>query len=199
MSGPGEDYSDDEIDELYEELSEAFELYEGSHGGAGQVNAGITVTARIEWAGEYANNANNGERTVRLDPMNLTRVRDALRNAQRLEGLAARGPLRSYKARGWEAQLNQLGGTRRGREALQAAGWNPSRETLRRYANGTQAPSKANRQKLADAYDAARNPGRGWVEARKTLADELTATLRATPAASGQNVRFRDITNLRIR
>ena len=193
MSGEGDDYSQDEIDEVYDALSDAFGL--GGVFDLAEVRKGINVTARIEWAGEYANNGRHGERTVQLDTMNLTRVRDALRNAQRLEGLAARGPLRSYTAKGWEAQLHHLNSTKRGREALKAAGWNPSRETLRRYGRGEQTPLKSNRAKLAEAYDNARNPGRGWVEARNAAVGELTSTLRQQ---YGSNVRFRDISDLRL-
>ncbi len=195
-SGPGDEYSDDEVDEVYDALSEAFGELQADIGG-GELTAGITVTAKVEWAGEYANNGRDGQRTVRMDRMNLTAVRDAVRKAQRLEGLAGRGPLRSYKARGWHAQLRQLGSTKRGQEALKAAGWNPSRETLRRYAKDAQAPSKANRAKIADAYDSARNPGRGWAEARREAVDKLTEVMRQLPG--GSTVRFRDITDFRIR
>lgn len=191
MSGPGDDYTDDEIDEVYDALIDAFD--QAGAFDMKQVSKGITVTARIEWAGEYAHNGRHGERTVNLDTMNLTRVRDALRNAEKMEGLAARGPLRSYTAKGWAAQLGQLTGTKRGREALKAAGWHPSRETLRRYGLGTQAPSKANRSKIADAYDRARNPGRGFGEARRAAVDELTTALRQQ---YGSDVRFRDISDL---
>jgi hypothetical protein len=193
MSGPGDDYSQDEIDEVYDALGDAFDL-SGAFDMA-EVRKGITVTARIEWAGEYANNGRNGERTVQLDTMNLTSVRDGLRNAQRLEGLAARGPLRSYTAKGWEAQFHHLNSTKRGREALQAAGWNPSRETLRRYGKGEQIPLKSNRAKLAEAYDNARNPGRGWVEARNAAVGEFTTALQQQ---YGSTVRFRDIVDLRL-
>lgn len=195
MSGDGDDYTPDEVDEVYDALSEAFAGHAAGGPGGGEITGAITATAKVEWAGEYANNGRDGQRTVHLNPVNLTAVRDAVNKAQRLEGLAGRGPLRSYKARGWQAQLKQLSGTKRGREALQAAGWSPSRETLRRYNHGTQAPSKANRARITDAYDSARNPGRGWAEARREAADALTAALRQE---YGSNVRFRDIADLRI-
>lgn len=194
MSGEGDDYTADEVDELYDELYDAFAEYAGRHGEGGQVNAVMTVTARVEWAGEYSNNNRNGERTVKLDRLNLTAVRDAVNKAAKLEGLAMRGPLRSYKAKGWEAQLKQLQGTKRGQEALREAGFNPSRETLRRYGRGEQAPGKPNRAKIADAYDAARNPGRGWAEAKREAANALTETLRQH--YGGYPVRFRDITEM---
>ena len=93
MSGDPTEYNDVEIDELYDALSEAFEEYEAGGGaGSSEVTARITVTAKVEWAGEYANNGRDGQRTVRLNPMDLTAVRDAVRTAQRLEGLAGRGP-----------------------------------------------------------------------------------------------------------
>ena len=193
MSGDGEDYSQDEMDEVYDALGDAFDL--GDVFSMSEVQKGITVTAKIEWAGEYANNGRDGERTVRLDSMNLTPVRDALLNARRLEGLAARGPLRSYTAKGWEAQLHHLNSTKRGREALRDAGWNPSRETQRRYSRGEQTPLKSNRAKLQEAYDNARNPGRGWVEARNNAVGQLTSTLREK---YGSNIRFRDIIDFRL-
>jgi hypothetical protein len=92
MSGPGDDYTPEEVDELYEALSEALEEYAAS-GGAGGIGgeliAGITVTAKVEWAGEYAHNGRGGQRTVRLNPTNLTAVRDAVRKAQRMEAADA--------------------------------------------------------------------------------------------------------------
>lgn len=191
MSGDPEEYSDDEVYELYRELSEAFGAYGGD-----AASANISVTARVEWQGEYANNGAGGMRTINFDrPVNLTAVRAAMEKAQRLEGLHARGSLSSYKARGWQAQLKQLTGTKRGRDALAAAGWNPSRETLRRYGHGTQAPSKANRARIADAYDSARNPGRGWQEAQREAADALSAVLKNT---FNSDIRFRDIADFDI-
>lgn len=200
MSGEGEDYSDDEIDELFDAIQDAIDEYDSEDGtGAGgeDMDVQITTTARIEWAGEYANNGRNGTRTTTMAAMNLAPVRDAVRRAQKLEGLAARGPLRSYRAKGWHAQLRHLQGTKRGREALEAAGWNPSRETQRRYGRGTQAPSKANRAKITEAYDAARNPGRGWGEARRAAVDALTNATRQY--GGGFPVRFRDIDEMRFR
>jgi hypothetical protein len=192
VSGDGEDYSDDEVDELYDELADALGEYGGR--GGGDV-ARITVTARIEWAGEYVN-SRGGVRTVHLDPMNVRPVREAMAKAQRLEVLAARGPLSSYKAKGWSAQLKQLSKTERGREALREAGFAPSRETLRRYGHGSQSPGRANREKIAQAYGDARNPGRGWAKARRDVADALTGVMKAQ--YGGSNIRFRDIEELRF-
>jgi hypothetical protein len=202
MSGEGDDYTPDEVDDVYDALGEALEEY-ASRGGAGATGgADMTVqvktTARVEWSGEYANNGRNGVRTTKLEPMNLAPVRDAVRKAQRLEALAGRGPLRTYKAKGWQAQLKQLQGTKRGQEALRAAGWNPSRETLRRYGKGTQAPSKANRARIAEAYDSARNPGKGWVEARKEAVDAFTAATGQQAGGGGMVVRLRDIEDLKF-
>jgi hypothetical protein len=214
MSGEGEDYSDDEVNDLYDELADALEGAAGGGGGGGGGAAGggapgaaggpseggkgtarLIVTAKVEWAGEYANNGRDGERTVRLNPINIKPIRDALASARRLEELAARGPLRSYNAKGWEAQLNQLG-TRRGGDALKDAGFHPSPRTLKRWEAGTQKPSKANRERIREAYDNVRNPGRGVMQARRDVADRLTDALRDE---YGSNVRFRDIRSIEIR
>jgi transcriptional regulator with XRE-family HTH domain len=239
MSGDGEEYTDDEINDVYDAVSDAWEDYTGgggSSGGGGAVGGGgggsgpsggsggggpigggaapgggglgaitvtgngsangqITVTAKIEWAGEYANNGHGGERTVRLDRVDTRPIVAALRKARTLELAALRGPLRSYNAKSAQAQLNQLN-TKRGQEALREAGFSPSRRTLRRWEQGTQKPSKANREKIAEAYENVRNPGRGVMGARRAVTDALTQSLR--DRYDGQNIRFRDIRTMRI-
>ena len=76
----------------------------------------------------------------------------ALRRA--LNGAARQGVRKSYQARGWRAQLRQIDRLPvRGTAALEAAGLSPSRETRRRWANGSQRPSAANRAKIQEAYD----------------------------------------------
>jgi hypothetical protein len=157
----------------------------------------IDVRAQIEWAGEIDANGRGGVRTTRLDGLDLRAVTKAIRAAERAEVRAAAGPLRSYRAKGWHAQLRQLMGTKRGQEAARAAGLAPSRETRRRWTRGEQAPSKANRAKIASAYEQARNPGpveSGRAHAK--VAEELTKACRDR---YGVNVRFRDIEYLKFR
>jgi hypothetical protein len=154
------------------------------------------VTAKVEWAGEYANNGRGGERTVKLDRVDTRPIVAALKKARSLEVRAARGPLRSYTAKGHEAQLHQLTSTRRGQEALREAGFKPSRETLRRWRNGDQKVGKPNQRRINEAYENMRNPGRGVMGARREVTDALTASLRAR--YDGQNIRFRDVRSMRI-
>lgn len=242
MSGDGEDYSDDEINDVYDAISDAWEDHTGggpsssggaaggggaagaSGGGGGAAGAGgggaapgggglgaivatgngsangkITVTAKVEWAGEYANNGRGGERTVRLGfdrKLDTRPVVKALKKAQRLEVAAARGPLRTYGAKTTEAKLRQLGGTKAGRAALREAGYTPSRWTAARHARGETKPNKAYENAINQAYENKRNPGRGVMAARREVADALTSSLRA--AYDGQNIRFRDIRSMNI-
>jgi hypothetical protein len=229
MSGAGVDYSEDEINDVYDAISDAWEdgyglgdafdinfgdVFgggeapsgdEGASGGSdrgpitatggGSANGNITVTAKVEWAGEYANNGRQGERTVKLDRVDTRPVAAALRKAQNLEVRAARGPLRSYTAKSPQAQLHQLDRTKRGQEALRDAGFSPSRQTLRRWAKGEQTPNRANRARILEAYENMRNPGRGVMGARKEVTDALTQSLSAR--YDGQNIRFRDIRTMR--
>jgi hypothetical protein len=64
------------------------------------------------------------------------------------------GPLSSYKAKGWHAQISALTGNRRGDAAATAVGLNPSRATLVAWLAERQEPSKANREKIDAAYSA---------------------------------------------
>jgi hypothetical protein len=238
MSGDGDEYTDDEINEVYDAISDAWEdhtgggVVDGGGGvtggggsggggggealggpaigtagggglgaitvtGGGSANGNITVTAKVEWAGEYANNGRGGERTVRLDRVDTRPVIAALRKARALELRSARGPLRSYTAKSPQTQLKQLAGTKGGQEALRDAGFSPSARTLRRHESGEiKTWSKANREKITEAYENTRNPGRGVMAARKGVTDALTSSLRAR--YDGQNIRFRDIVSMRI-
>ena len=254
MSGPGEEYTDDDINDVYDAISDAWEDHtsgglggvfglgdvfggggtpsggetvSGPSGGGGGAIGGaappagpsgapgggggggitvtgsgsaagrITVTAKIEWAGELLNNGRGGERTVNLVGVDTRPIVAALRKARNLEILAIRGPLRSYKAKSPQAQLHQLGSTRRGAEALREAGFNPSRRTQRRHENGEiKTWSKTNREKISEAYENMRNPGRGVQGARREVVDALTESLKRLPGHA--TVRFRDIRSMRI-
>jgi hypothetical protein len=209
-TGEGDEYTEPEIDELYEYLDDAFDDYYGEgeegddvslEGGGGGTPEGLDVTAVTEWAGVVDHNGRRGERTTHLgsrgESVNLTPVIDAVRAARAEARRAASGPLKSYRAKGWHAQLRQIMNTKRGREAAREAGLIPSRETQRRWTRGDQAPSKANREKITAAYDAARNPhGTRAKQLRGEAAGKLTGALRDT---YGVNVRFRDIRDMRFR
>jgi hypothetical protein len=213
MSGEGDEYTEPEIDEVYDWLDDAFDEYYGEGeegddvsqggggGGGGGTPEGLDVTAVVEWAGVVDHNGRGGERTTHLgsrgESVNLAPVIDAVRAARAAERRAASGPLKSYRAKSWHAQLRQLMNTKRGREAARDAGLIPSRETQRRWTRGDQAPSKGNRAKIAQAYDAARNPhGTKAKQLRAEAAGKLTGALNDT---YGVNVRFRDIRDMRFR
>jgi hypothetical protein len=214
MSGEGDDYSDDEVNDLYDELADALEGATGSGGSGGGTAGGgaaggaegapggaemvfLTVTAKIEWAGEYANNGHDGMREVHFrDRINITRVREALASARRLEELAARGPLRSYGEKSPLAQFRRLAGTAAGRQALADADVGGNRRTRAAWASGARQPNRANQRAIEEAYQNVRNPGRGVMQARRDVADRLTDALRDE---YGSNVRFRDIRSIEIR
>jgi hypothetical protein len=193
-TGDGDPYSDAEEASLCDAIERAMgDDYDEDQ--TGPSNARIEVTAEIEWAGTI-DHLKDGVRTTRLDGIDMRPVIDAVRQLREAEG-RDRGPLRSYKAKGWQAQLRQLGRVKRGPAAMAAAGLTPSRQTIRRWASGTQAPSKANREKIAAAYDELRNPARGPVrQARHEVAEKFTGALRDR---YGVNVRIRDIRNFRFR
>jgi len=191
-TGPGEPYSDAEEAAVCDAIERAMGDEYDEEGAPAPT--GIRVTAEIEWAGTI-DHLHDGVRTTRLDGLDLRPVIDAVQQLRAAEG-RDRGPLRSYRAKGWQAQLRQLGRVRRGPAAMAAAGLSPSRQTMRRWSGGTQAPSKANREKIERAYDELRNPARGSVrQARHEVAEQFTAAMRAR---YGVNVRIRDIRNLRF-
>lgn len=192
-TGPGDPYSDAEEAAICDAIEAAMaDDYDDQPGPA---NAEIQVTAEIEWAGTV-DHLRDGVRTTRLDGVDLRPVVEAVQRLKAAEG-RDRGPLRSYRAKGWQAQLRQLGRVQRGPAAMAVAALTPSRETMRRWASGQQKPSRANREKIGRAYDELRNPGRQPVtRARHEVAEKFTEALRAR---YGVNVRLRDIRNFRIR
>jgi hypothetical protein len=186
MSDDGVDYDPGEIDELIDAMQQALNDYDQRKGTHRATPRSLEVKAQVEWAGELQ--GPGGVRHVNLGarggmPLDLSRVRDALKQTG--------GPLKSYKAKGWQAQLRQLNAVKRGTAAKQAAGLSPSRETLRRWERGEQRPSKANRERIQEAYGQLRNPsGMTPEQARARAADALTDALYN---AYGSPVRFRDI------
>lgn len=186
MSDDGTEYDPGEIDELVDAIDQAYADYDQRKGHNRATPRSLEVTAQVEWAGEFQ--GPGGVRHVNLGArggmsVDLARVRDAMKQTG--------GPLKSYRAKGWQAQLRQLGAVKRGPGAKQAAGLSPSRETLRRWENGSQKPSKANRERIQEAYNQLRNPsGMTPDQAKAKAAEALTDALYN---AYGSVVRFRDI------
>jgi hypothetical protein len=192
MSGDGEDYSDSDIDALVDTMERALNAYDQRKGHNRSNPRSIAVRAQVEWAGELY--GPGGVRHVNLGAsggmnLDLSRVREAMK-------IATTPPLKSYKAKGWEAQWRQLQRVKRGADAMAAAGLRPSRQTLRRWEAGTQKPSKANRERIQDAYERIKNPG-GMTpaQARAAAAERLTDALYD---AYGSTVRLRDIRTFRF-
>jgi len=192
-TGDGEPYSDAEEARVADAIEAAFaDTYGEEDDGSGPDPTGADVEAQIEWAGTVDNNGRGGVRSTRLEGLNTGALREAAREAAKARRQAERGPLRSYKAKGWDAQWRKITGSKRGQEAMREAGLNPSKTTMRRWLTGSQAPSKANRERIEKAYDELRNPARGSLrEANKKVADQLTETMRRS--GYGATVRFRDI------
>ena len=190
-TGDGDPYSDAEEARICDAIEDAM-ADEYDDGETGPANAEVQVTAEIEWAGTV----DKPQRSTRLDGVDMRATVKAVQHLRQAEGRDT-GPLRSYKAKSWEAQLRQLNAVKRGTSAKQAAGLNPDSETLRRWKNGSQKPGKAYRERIAQAYDELRNPARGQVaKARHDVAEKFTKALRDR---YGVNVRLRDIRNFRFR
>lgn len=182
ITGDGTEYTERERIRLADELDRAFSNY-----GPGTPD-GVQVQAQIEWSGTIDANRRGGIRTTFLDRLDLAEVRRLADEARRA---ASQPELRSYRARGWRAQLRELSAVQRGGQARERAGLAPSRTTARRWERGTQTPSRANRERIAAAYDELRNPGRASADAkREQMADAFTAAVRDR---YGVTVRFRDI------
>jgi hypothetical protein len=181
-TGEGTEYEPQEEAELAEAIEQAFDDY-----GPG-LPENLHVKAQIEWAGEIDANRRGGVRQTNLEDLNLAEVR---RLAEKARQEAQQPPLRSYKAKGWRAQLRKLESVRRGEQAKARADLAPSPATLRRWERGQQTPSKANQAKIAAAYNELRNPGRAAAEAtRHQMAEALTAAVKER---YGTTVRFRNI------
>lgn len=186
MSGESEPYTDDDIDDLIDAINDAYADYDQRQGHHHGTPRSLEVTAQVEWANTFQ--GPGGVRHVNLGarggmPVDLSRVRDAMKQTG--------GPLKSYTAKGWQAQLRQLNTVKRGEQAKLNAGFAPSRETLRRWEKGLQKPSKANRGRIQRAYGQLANPsGMTPEQAKKNVADALTSAL---DNAYGADIRFRDI------
>jgi len=189
VTGPATDYTDDDVDELFRWLAD-----EGQDFNWGWVQ--VKITADIEWAGEYNRKKH---RTTTLAPMDLSAVQAAIQAAvaaQSAAMLAARRP--PPKSVG--AQVRALQRTKGGRNEWERVGLNVTPRTIARWLAGTQAPSKANREKLKEA---------SWRQhyARTTAARERVARMKREAVDAftheveekyGNEIRFFNISDLDI-
>jgi hypothetical protein len=162
MSGYGDEYTYDEVDEFYDFWDEQF--------GGETVEGMLVITAQVEWAGTVMKK-NDGVRTVRLDGLTSAQL-IAIQNEF---GAAA-------AAGNWATRYNIV----KDSESAKRAGLRVSRTTARRWARGTQQPSKANRAKINEAYKR---------ETRERAVNKVTEELRNSYDV---NVRFRNITDMHL-
>lgn len=173
---------------------------EPEEGGGGGGPSGITVTARIEWAGDTAR-ANGGSRTTRLDRLQLGRVREALSETRDATRRATQArPAESYRAQGWHAQLRELTESARGSAAADRAGLSPTARTLTAWLSEDRTPTRANRDRIEEAYNSLRttrvdNARQTARDARHNLSQALSDALGER---YGSEIRLRDISNLRL-
>jgi hypothetical protein len=156
----------------------------------------ITITADIEWAGTFNPTAH---RTTTLRDLDLGAVRAAAaRAAEATTAARAARPLASYRATGWHAQIKALTGTRAGQAAADRAGINVTPRTLLAWLGDERTPTRANQDRIAQAYAEIRDRPLAEARARATaahgeVAHALTAAVRE---AYGAEVRFFNISHL---
>lgn len=197
-TGPPTEYDDADEAALEAAIERAWSNYQGGGDGGGGGDLGprtptrMTVSARVEWSGRE-DRARGGQRTVRLDRLDLSAVKTALaavRAARARE--RSTGLLKSYRARTVGVQARQLSGTRAGRAALLAMA---TPRTVAAWTSGARSPSKANQARIQQAYAeaAARHLSAARAEAaaaRHALAEAVNAAVRDR---YNTEVRFRDI------
>lgn len=145
------------------------------------------VDGDIEWSGEFAPSP---RRTLRAggqgyQALDLDKLRAAKAVADAARAVLLTTPPRaaSYRATGWQAQWSKLQSHGKGAIAQAAAGLNVSPRTVRRWAQGTQAPSKANRERIDAAYEwlattKAREASGRASAANKAVGDALSEALK---------------------
>jgi hypothetical protein len=121
-----EEYTFDELDDLYDEFSGFWDGYDViGAGGYGR----LTIEAQVSWNGSVMNK-DNGMRRIHLDELKTSQL-DQIREAFTGGG-------------GWRAQLGALSDTQRRELGV-------SRTTLRRWERGSQRPSRANQGRISGA------------------------------------------------
>ncbi len=190
MSGDSTDYSDDDCESLLRWLADAF-------GDDGPDTGRLTVTANIEWAGEYNKQAH---RTTTTSTLDLSAVKAATAAGVAAQVAAAR-VARGRPPQGWHAQLRQLTGSKAGYAAADRAGLTVTARTLTKWLSDPDHPVRASdRAKIERAaiqmqYDRAARARERVDRAAREAADALSAAIEAE---YGSQVRFFNITDLDI-
>lgn len=179
-------------------LDRALMSYDATPAGGGDPMT-MKVTAQVEWSG-VVDRGRGGVRTTTLDNLRTAGLREAMEKVRRLGDRAEMArPAESYRAKGWHAQLAALTGTPRGSEAADRAGLAPSRRTLLGWLTGS-TPSRANQERIAQAYSELRNDRvsraqANYDRARHELAEKLTGVLKDR---YDTEIRLRDITEIKL-
>lgn len=180
-------YTEDDESGLIDAVDEGWDEFENP--------TKMTVSAVVEWSGS-TNRSHGGFRTVRLDGLELGGVKAALDDA-RTAGQTARDARTSsgYTAQGWHAQINALTKHSRGSELADRAGLDPTARTLSAWLSESRAPSKANRQRIADAYAALGTARVDAAHSRRRRANHQAseAISAAVRERYGADVRFTDV------
>lgn len=163
----------------------------------------MEVTADIEWAGSRNPAALRTTTLTGLDRDKMRAVRAAATVAAAraaMLGEAREKAEKALPATGWHAQLRELTRTDKGMGAADRAGLEPAKQTLLRWLREEQAPSRANRDRIATAY-ASLKSGRVAAAlgqssaANARVSDALTTAVRER---YGAEVRFFGIRGLRF-
>ena len=197
-SGDPTEYDARDEANVYHAVDHAYSEYRGE--GA---PSKMQVTARVEWSGSV-DRARGGMRKVRLDnlsPTKMRAVKAAMRREQHAQERARTArPSTSYTATGWRAQLNALLTDKRGEALSDRAGLSPTARTLKAWISDERAPSRANQERIAQAYGGMRT----WRvdQAKADASSARGATARALTDALrdryGAEVRLRDIVRLTL-
>jgi hypothetical protein len=185
-TGPPSEYDDNDAAELEAAVDDAWAEYESSGGGGEPTK--MKVSAQIEWNG-VTDRRNDGHRTTRLEGLDLQKVKAELDKAREAR------PATSRRAVGWHAQIRELSETKYGSKAADRAGLNPTARTMRNWLSESQTPSKANREKIASAYEALKM--RRVDQASHRVADAVSGSIRDSYRGSPE-VRLRNITDMEL-
>lgn len=189
-SGDGDDYSAAEEGAIEAALDRALYMGQGGTDTSG-ARYTVNVRAQVEWAGVIDNNRNGGVRATKLEVSGA-----GLRQVERELGRSATAePGRSYRAKGWQAQLREMQRTQAGREAVRGI---RSRETLRRYGLGTQTPNAQTRARITEAHAQMKSRA-GERTARRNARAVAAAFTDALADKYGVKIRLREIEHLSIR
>lgn len=191
MTGEATEYDADDAQDIYQALLDGMDA---APAGADT----MTVTGKIEWSGEF-HRRNGGNRTVNLKVNDMPAIIAAVKAATAADKAVSEArPVASLKAKGWHAQLSALTASARGYGAAAGAGLSASPRTLAAWLSEDRAPTKANQEKIAQAYESIRNApiSKAHSDARSAKMDVARAVSDALRSSTGVEVRLFNITNI---